>query len=573
MLKIPYGESNFKTVMLDNYFYQDRSMYINDLEQEASKFIFFLRPRRFGKSLFVSMLHYYYDLRHKKDFESIFKNLEIGKNPTSRANSYMVLSFEFSRIDTKTDKSTYEGFLSNVKSGVSLFLKTYETYFTEETHQIILSNEKPNEILKALFNQYKQLNITNDLPKIYIIIDEYDHFANEILSFNYDFFSKSVATNGFVRKFYEAIKTATFDGVVDRFFATGVSPVTLDSMTSGFNISTNTSLFSLFNEMMGFTEAEVKGILKQIGIKKSEFSKAVIDLRTWYNGYLFSTKSKQRVYNPDMVLYFAQKFQLEKAYPTELLDPNIATDYGKISKLFQIQNRENDNFAALKTLTEDGCIAAELTQQFSFERDFSQDDLISLLFYMGFLTIKEEDLGSYVFTFPNFVIQRLYAQYFVNMLRRQAELRTDNTSLSAALREMGKFGNPTKFFKEVEIILKALSNRDAQRFDELSLKAIFVSLLYQQSYFYVHSEYEAQRKYVDVFLEGIKGHPVVYEIAFELKYVKKSKKINLEEELDQAETQLMNYLETKKFLQRKNVKAFVVLVHGTDVFSREINIL
>ena len=574
MLKIPYGESNFKKVITEGYFYQDRSEFIRELEGYSStSYMFYLRPRRFGKSLFVSMLHYYYGIEHKADFQNLFGNLAIGKNPTEKANTYMVLAFEFSRINTKTDETTFNGFLKNTKEGVYDFFEKYPTAFSKEIQEEVLAQKFPSEILQTLFTYYRSINVTTPLPKIYLIIDEYDHFANELISFNYDFFSKSVATNGFVRKFYEVIKNATFDGIVSKLFATGVSPVTLDSMTSGFNITKNISLQKVFHEMMGFTEEEVVGILEKIGIQQAELAAMLDNLRAWYDGYLFNPKAPRHLYNPDMVLFFAHSYQSQNAYPQELLDPNIATDYSKIRNLFRIQDREKENFTALKILTEKGCITAELTYQFSFERDFSQDDLISLLFYMGFLTIKEEDLGSFVFTFPNYVIEKLYTEYFVNMLRRSAELRTDNNELAASLREIGRFGDPTNFYKQVELILKALSNRDAQGFNEGSLKAIFVSLLHQQKFYYVHSEYEAQRLYVDIFLEGIKGHAVIYEVAFELKYVKKSDKIDLEKELDKAETQLLNYMETKKFNKRKSIKAFVVLVHGIELFSREINIV
>jgi Predicted AAA-ATPase/PD-(D/E)XK nuclease superfamily len=571
MLKIPYGQSNFASVIKNGYFYQDRSNYIRELEEKSPKFIYYLRPRRFGKSLFVSMLHYYYGLEHQSEFQNMFGKLNIGKKPTPLANQYMVLSFEFSSIQTNTAENTLGGFLSNVRAGVSNFLYQYSAFFLIEAHEAILNEEQPNELLKNLFNLYAQIRITSaDLPKIYLIIDEYDHFANELISFNFDLFSKSVTENGFVRKFYEAIKTATRDGIVDRLFITGVSPITLDSMTSGFNIGTNLSLRPSFHSMMGFEEAEVRNILRGIGIKKANLEATLSDLRAWYDGYLFHLDAKCHVYNPDMVLYFAEYVVAEKQYPDELLDPNIASDYSKIRNVFKIQNREVENIAVLNTLTETGAVTARLTIQFSLEKIFHKDDLISLLFYMGFLTIAAKEVGGFIFRFPNYVIERLYSDYFIFMLQSQKNLPIDNSDLNAALREIGKFGNPKLLYVEVMKIVKTLSTRDSQGFNENSLKAIFVSILQQQQFYYVHSEYESERQYIDVFLETIRGQTVKFEVAFELKYVKKAEKIDVEQVLDKAETQLLNYMVSKKFIERPSLKAFVVLVHGTELYEREI---
>jgi hypothetical protein len=571
MLKIPYGESSFKKVVEEGYFYQDRTAFIQKMENRAS-FIYYLRPRRFGKSLFVTMLHMYYALEYKPFFEKLFGHLDIGKNPTPLANQYMVLSLEFSSINTDTQKHTYDGFLFNVKSGTKTFLVRYSNVFPTETHDEILNHDEPNLIIRSLVEVYNQIKLVKDLPKIYLVIDEYDHFANELISFDFKYFEESVSRNGFVRKFYEAIKMGTRDQIIDRLFLTGVSPVTLDSMTSGFNIGSNLSLVAEFHNMMGFTGAEVQGILHKIGVSDDNMETVMADLKDWYNGYLFTLKAKESVYNPDMVLYFAQQYQPTREYPTHLLDPNIATDYSKVQQVFKIQRREAENLKVLETLREHQKITAELTIQFSFERPFTHDDLVSLLFYMGFLTMKEEEVGGYIFRFPNYVIERLYANYFVAMLQTNKGLPIDNSQLNAALREIGKFGNPQPFYDEVMKIVVALSTRDTQAFTENTLKAIFISVLMQQQFYYVHSEYEDDRHYVDVFLEGIRGKNARFDVAFELKYVKKSEKIDVNDTLDAAEIQLKNYMTKKKFLDRPNLKAFVVLVQGTELHQREMSL-
>ena len=578
MIKIPYGQSNFHRVMEEKFFYQDRTMYIRQLEDNTSGLLFYLRPRRFGKSLFISMLHHYYGLEHKAQFEQLFGKLAIGKKPTPKANSYLVLSFEFSRILTDTPQHTFEGFLSNVKEGVNIFLNEYSGFFKTEQRTTILSQTTPHEIIKKLFEEYRYSEASKIPHPIYILIDEYDHFANELISFNFDYFKESVSQNGFVRKFYETIKTATRDGIVQRFFITGVSPITVDSLTSGFNISTNISLQPLFHKMMGFEEKEVVGVLKKIGVKSSELPTVLDDLRDWYDGYLFTEEAKKHIYNTDMVLFFAQYYQQYKKYPRDLLDTNIASDYGKIKNLFKIQNREDENLQALQILNETGSISAQLTTQYSFEKVFSQDDLVSLLFYMGFLTIEKADLAGLIFKFPNFVIKRLYADYFVSALQRYTDLPIDNSKMNASIRLMANTGDLNPFFEQVSEILKRLSNRDAFHFNEMTLKAIFISCLHQQQFYYVHSEYETEKGYADVFLEAIRGYDPKYQMAFELKYIKKNdkneayKKIedaDIQKLFDKAESQLTDYMVSKKFITRKGLKGIVVICHGDKLIWRE----
>ena len=203
MLKIPYGESDFTKVIREGYFYQDRTAFIRELEN-APAFIFYLRPRRFGKSLFVSMLYHYYALEYQKLFEPLFGGLAIGKNPTPMANQYMVLSFEFTGIQTNTPANTEAGFLTSVRYSVGLFLSQYDDIFPTDIHAEITGYDQASLVMKALFFHYTQISQERELPKIYLLMDEYDHFTNELISFNFEFFAKSVTQNGFVRKFYRS---------------------------------------------------------------------------------------------------------------------------------------------------------------------------------------------------------------------------------------------------------------------------------------------------------------------------------------------------------------------------------
>jgi hypothetical protein len=569
MLKIPYGESNFRTMMERHYFYQDRTSFIQTLENYSSKYLVYLRPRRFGKSLFLSTLRHYYGINYKKDFNNLFGQTFIGQNPTPEANNYLMLHLDFSGINTANYDTTLEGFLRNVQSGVIAFLTDYASYFTVEQAKDVLNQKEPHLVIKSLFDVWNKNNIDK---KIYVIIDEYDHFANEIISFNFKDFTNIVSKNGFVRKFYETIKTVTIEGIVDRLFITGVSPITLDSMTSGFNISTNITLTHEFHNMMGFVEAEVRGILEKIDVPSEKLDTVLSDVKDWYNGYLFSAEipNLQRVYNPNMVLYFAQKYQSIKDYPKELLDVNIATDYSKIRRLFKIDDKETDAVLALKELMEKDEIVSPLVSQYSFERGFSNKDLISLLFYMGFLTIKNEELGAYSFIFPNYVIKKLYADYLFAFVREENALPIDNKNVNEAIRNLATTGNPTLFFNEMTLILKSLSPRDAKDFNENTLKAIVVSLLHQQTFYYVHSEYPSKHFYMDIFLEAIRGYKPNYEVAFEFKYLKKGQAKALETTIADATTQLEAYLKTPLFKGKTTVKAWVVVVVNNKIHAKMV---
>ena len=395
VIKIPYGVSNFKRLVRDGYCYVDKTKFIEQIEEDPEPYIFFLRPRRFGKSLLVSQLRYYYGLEHKDDFDKLFGNYYIGKHPTPNVNKYHVLHFEFSRIDTTTKESTFQGFLRNVKLGIEEFIKTYPLISQTKCKEI-LSEKSPNIMIMELFQAYSRSNL-------YVIIDEYDHFANEILAFNFNGFKTFASRNGFVRKFYEAIKAATADGIVEYFFGTGVTPITLDSMTSGFNIAKDYSTRKHLNELLGFTEKEVERLI-ELTLPQQNSTEVIEAIKKLYNGYLFSRRAAERMYNPDMVLYYLNEYQSNAMPPDELIDTNISSDYGKIKKLFALQEPFR-NSQVLDELMTSGKTTATLTPQYSFERDFDRDDFVSLLFYLGLISIQDDELDALVFSIPNYVIK------------------------------------------------------------------------------------------------------------------------------------------------------------------------
>ena len=556
-IKLPYGISYFNKLVCENYYYLDRTAYIEKLEQASEPYVFFLRPRRFGKSLFVSTLWHYYGLEFTEQFSQLFANYYIGQHPTPKANSYAVLYFEFSRIDTSSKETTFKDFLTNVRLGVEDFLDRY-TQFERINQQHILSLSSPNEILKTLFNAVRKSK-----QPIYIMIDEYDHFANEILAFNFEHFSEFVSRNGFVRKFYEAIKEATGRGIVDRFFATGVTPITLDSLTSGFNIGANFSTHYYFHDMMGFTEGEVEILLQQTApnLERQEHQRVLENLKKWYNGYIFARKAKIKLYNPDMVLYFLKEYAYENEYPESLIDVNIASDYSKISRLFSLGKAEHYQFI-LEELIETGKIEGLLSQQFSFEKEFSQDDFISLLFYLGLLTLREAEIGQLNFSFPNYVIKKLYWEFFLESIKQQYQLDFKSVDVRKKITRLAQENEVKPFIGLIEKALQTLSNRDFVSFDEKYIKALFVGFASLSNLYFIKSEPEVEQKYPDIMFLYRPPFMPNYQFLFELKYLKKTQMNKLKSVQKNAVTQVKNYLTFSEIKGLANLKSWLIVFVG-----------
>jgi hypothetical protein len=514
------------------------------------------------------MLSYYYGAEHKANFENLFGNLYIGKNPTPRANKYLVLNFEFSGINTKTYETTWQDFLRNTKDGIKTFLSKYADLFGEQQQTEVLAEQSADSMLKVLFSCHKTSKVK--IP-IYIIIDEYDHFANEIIAFNFNNFPEIVSRNGFVRKFYEVIKTATMEGVVDKLFVTGVTPITLDSMTSGFNIATDLTMHEKLNEAAGFTFEEVQGLV-DMACQDQNCDKELIykDLKNWYNGYLFDGDSTTRVYNSDMVLYFLKQLSESRKYPKIMLDPNIATDYKKIKNFFTLKSPEQ-NYEVLEKLLSKGEISSTITEKFSFERSFTKADFASMLFYMGFVSIKSLRGMTYTLQMPNYVIQGLYYDFFAEILDNKTGNVLDTDNLREAVEALAYQGNAQLFAAEVQKVLKALSNRDAIKFSEKHLKVVFFTLLNIAKTYFIKSEYETEKKYVDLLLLERKPFAVNFQYAIELKYLPKERANESEVVKNQAIMQLKSYLQTEELRELKNLKPLIFVIVGDDLEMVELS--
>ena len=402
MKKPPYGISNYEELIRDGYYYVDKTMYIEKLENLPEKRIMFLRPRKFGKTLFTSTLENYYDIKKANEFERLFGNTYIGKHPTELKNSYYILKFNFSGIDTTNEETTMKGFKREVASSIKSFVDKYELDF------YVNIGEEAEGILDNLI---KAFGIQKSEEKLYVIIDEYDHFANELLSFNTNQFKTLVSKNGKVRKWYEILKKGT-ESVVDRIFITGVAPITLDSLTSGFNISSDITRNRLFNEMMGFTKEELIQMMECIGIDKKEQEELLPIMKENYDGYTFSTKGLEKMYNSNMCLYFLKDYIQFGEIPEQLIDMNIASDYNELGNMLDLCKGEEREKIIEKTVSGQG-IVSEITEKFNPAIEFGEKELVSMLFYLGYLTIVGEEFATPELKIPNKVMKEMYSDFIV----------------------------------------------------------------------------------------------------------------------------------------------------------------
>ena len=559
MKKLPYGISNYQELIEDNYYYVDKTKYIEKLENLAEKRIMYLRPRKFGKTLFTSVLENYYDIKKTEEFKELYKDTYIGKNPTKLKNSYHILRFNFSGIDTTDTETTIRGFKREVASSIKVFVEKYglDFYINEE-----------DEAENILDNLIKAFGIQRAKEKIYVIIDEYDHFANELLGFNPNKFKDLVSKNGKVRKWYEILKKGT-ESVIDRIFITGVAPITLDSLTSGFNIGLDMTQDRDFNEMMGFTEEELRKLMKEQNISKEEQEEILPIMKENYDGYRFSLKGKEKMYNSNMCLYFLNSYIRFKEIPNQLIDVNIASDYSKLGKMLDLCKGENRAEIIEKTVSGEG-ILADIVEKFNPAMEFTERELVSMLYYLGYLTISEEKLGKAELKIPNKVMREIYSEYFMKILNQATEMEIKNSEYNEILVEIALEGKIDKIVELLQKYLKNLSNRDYQRFDEKYVKLIFYCIVMNLKIYSVKSELEVEREYPDIVLiprDRSKGYNA---IMVEFKYLKKSEEGKIAEKQKEAKEQIERYSNSEEMKDIEKMNKYTIVVVNDKLYVEKI---
>ncbi len=554
MKKIPYGIANFEDLREGNYYFIDKTKYIEKLENNNGKFIFFLRPRRFGKSLFISMLEHYYDINKKDKFEELFKDTYIGKNPTQLRNTFPILKLNFSGIPTNKSMEEIEfSFDDSIRASVNGFFEKYQKKLNipENVKDEVLSKKSAGDLFNSFVsNLYYKSGIS-----YYLLIDEYDNFANNILIHHgKGSYQDLTHGGGFLRSFFAAVKNATETRTVERLFVTGVSPLVLSDVTSGFNMGDNISTAVPFNSMIGFTTEEVKEMvdyyISEGAVKEEERAKILETLKINYDNYSFSDKTDEKIYNSDMVLYFFNKYFQSGNIPNELIDPNIRTDFGKLKFLILQDKKLNGNFSILTELLDKKETETDLVSSFALSDIIEHSKFKSFLYYLGLLTIKDHVFANhYVMNVPNETVKQMHFEYIREALKgRYDELNINTDFLSKEFINMAFKGEWTKLMTYIlDKFYEASSIRDFI-YREEGIKMFLLAYFNITKLYFVESEPEMNHGYADIFLQ--KNYAVTdltkYEYLIEVKYRKAGETESVETLKEKAAAQLERYAKSQK---------------------------
>jgi hypothetical protein len=547
---LPYGMMNFEDIRLDNYYYVDKTSFIPLIEQ-SDRFFFFIRPRRFGKSLTLSMLQHYYDVRTKDKFDSLFGDLYIGKHPTKDRNSYLVIKLNFSGI-TGELHNYRKSLDEHCRIVFDYFCDVYADYLPEGIKEKMAEKDGAVSQFEYLFTECARVN-----QKIYLFIDEYDHFTNTILSDvdSLNRYTDETHKEGYLRAFFNKIKSGT-DSSIKRCFITGVSPVTMDDLTSGFNIGTNYSLSPRFNEMMGFTEDEVRKMLTYYSTT-SHFSHTVDELielmKPWYDNYCFAQESYGRttMYNSNMVLYFVKNYiEYNGETPKDMIEDNIRIDYEKLRMLIRKDKEFAHDASIIQTLVSQGYITGELKKGFPAASIIDPDNFVSLLYYFGMLTISGTHEGKCKLTIPNQVVREQLYTYLLNTYN-DANLSFssyEKNELSSALAYRGTW--KTYFDYIADCLKRYASQRDKQK-GESFVHGFTLAMTAQNRFYRPISEADTQEGYADIFLSPLLDiYPdMKHSYVIELKYAKYKDPENRVEEL-----RLEGIAQTNRYADTDTVK-------------------
>ena len=574
---LPYGMMNFADIRLDNYYYVDKTSFIPVIEQ-SDRFFFFIRPRRFGKSLTLNMLQHYYDVRTRDKFDALFGDLYIGKHPTRDRNSYLVLYLNFSGISGELHNYR-QGLDAHCNTSFDYFCDIYAEYLPKGIKEVL--NEKAGAV-EQLDYLYHQCELAGQ--QIYLFIDEYDHFTNAILSDAESIhrYTEETHKEGYLRAFFNRVKAVTYSSI-KRCFITGVSPVTMDDLTSGFNIGTNYSLTPKFNAMMGFTEDEVREMLTYYSTK-APFHHTVDELielmKPWYDNYCFAQEcyDQPTLYNSNMVLYFVKNYiDNNGKAPRNMIESNIRIDYEKLRMLIRKDKEFAHDASIIQTLVSQGYITGELKDGFPAANIVDSDNFVSLLYYFGMLTVSGTFEGKTKLIIPNQVVREQLYTYLLNTYN-EADLSFSNhekDELSSALAYRGAWQS---YFDYIADCLKRYaSQRDKQK-GESFVHGFTLAMTAQNRFYRPISEADTQSGYVDIFLSPmLEIYPdMSHSYIIELKYAKyKDPESRVEELRAEAIAQANRYADTdrvKNAIGTTQLHKIVVVYKGMEMrVCEEVN--
>jgi len=530
MKKIPYGISDFKRLKIEDYFFVDKTDYIEKIESESSSYLMFLRPRRFGKSLLIAILEAYYDTYFKDEFEAIFKDTYILNNRTKEASSYMVLGFDFSAVDIF---DVNESFKHLLQLKIESFVQRYNL-------DIKFTLDNPIAMLNNVFDYTKKHHLN-----LYILIDEYDNFANRLfLNSRDDYLNIVTQKTAPFKQFFTTLKagTAGNNAPIKRMFITGVTPMTMYDVTSGFNIGKNISLDSRFHNMIGLNSNEVDNALRDFEITDKVDKRL---LEEWYNHYIFSEETTEPIYNTDMILYFIDEFIIHHKLPREMIDINIRSDYSKLRSIIYTNKKLNGNFKSLQTLIGGGSIPiANLVQDFSALNLHKEDNFKSFMFYLGLVSIKDRDLDLNLYI-PNETVKRIDIDFLANSLEVERVFEINVSRLQEHLKAFALRGE-LKVFEYLATKIKENTGIRDYIYNEQTVKSMYLSYLSLSPYYVIKSENELNKGFSDILLKPLNPY-VKYVGLVEFKYIKRTKNLPSQKKIDalvaEATKQLDEYAE------------------------------
>jgi hypothetical protein len=522
MMKFPYGLADFYKIRKEGYFYQDRTQFIRIIEERGTQLVF-LRPRRFGKSLWLSTLVNYYDIARAADFAMLFGDLAIGQNPTPLHNQHFILRWDFSKVAAF---GTMEEVVQNLYDIINEEIKAFEGRYRAWLPEAIEIN--PANAVASFNNLLSVVQLA--AHPLYLLIDEYDNFANEIAMggarSNAERYQKMVTGDGVLKTVFKNIKAAMGEGRLDRVFVTGVSPMLLSDLTSGFNTATDISLERQMHDLCGFTEAEVMALTQQVGIQcgfpAAQIEETMQLMRSFYNGYTFLPDVDGALYNPTLSLYFLDALQRDCTPPTEMLDVNLSMDKNKLE---YIAGRPGGAQLIQKLLEEQPSVGVQrIVNRFSLQDllkpKLSITSLASLLFYFGMTTVQgRNEQGQLQLRIPNLVTHGLYFEQLRELLLPDEFDQDEGRDLAQHLCHTGEMQPLCDFIQSH--VYRAFSNRDYRHANELTVKALFLSLLYNELSYLVDSEPELERRYADLLmlLRPAYRQYQLFDILIEFKFV------------------------------------------------------
>ncbi len=563
--KIPYGISSYKTIRQENCYYVDKTRFIPQFE-ETGKFLFLIRPRRFGKSSLLTVLESYYDIGRKEEYDFLFEGTFIKDHPTPEKNSHLILKFNFSQVSPDPEK-VEESFHRHAENCFFLFGEKYREFLEDKYFAMMERHREAHGKLEFLLSYVGFKGM-----KVYILIDEYDNFTNTILAkYGQEKYHEITHGAGFFRYFFNIMKGSgdQTDSGLGRIFVTGVSPVTMDDVTSGFNIGINISLFPGFNKVLGFTEQDVSDMLGHYDLSASESEQVTALMKEWYDNYRFSRGAETAMFNTDMVLYFMSHFLSSRRPPENMIDQNVRIDYGKLRHLMVLDRKLNGNFGYLSEIIRTGeTDVAVIAESFPVERLQKSSNFISLLFYFGLLSYTE----SGGLRIPNRTVKKLMYEYIREGYEDTDVFKPDLLRFASLIRKMAYNGEWEPVFRFIaDEVEKQTSVRDYLSGEKV-IQTFLLAYLNVTDFFITHSEEEMGKGFADLFLEPFvaKYQDVGYAYLIEVKYLTRGEfsEEKMKEQLADAEAQLAKYASDDGIIRRcgeKTVKCLALVFSGWEL--------